>query len=511
MTDQFNNQNGYGQPGQPIPPAQGYQQPGYQHSYTQPVVDAQNPRKTSSGRTFGTAFAGAALACVIAFGGFTVYQNVTGTPSGGSVTLGASTNTEIQAQSTDDTLPEAVAQKCLPSVAAIDVYTAQASTDMFGRSTSSSGTLTESSLGSGVVLSEDGYIVTNNHVVAGADALKVTVGGEEYDADVVGTDESSDIAVIKLRNASGLTPVEIGDSDNLTIGEWVMSIGSPFGLEQSVATGIVSATSRSQIMSNSESGGGSDGYGYGYGGSSSQSGGYTIYPNMIQTDAAINPGNSGGALVDDEGKLIGINTLITSYSGNYSGVGFAIPVNYAVNLAQQIIAGETPTHAQLGVSLSTVNDQAAASYGLAAESGAYVAAVSQGSGAEAAGLQEGDIITALDGESVEGASDLMLAVRGKNPGDTVQLTVNRNGQEQEISVTLGDDAASQKAAAEQKAQQEQRMPEQGQDFGWGYGDGNDYGYGWGYGDGYGQDGGNEYGYGDGYGNGLNLDDLFGQR
>ena len=266
MTDQFNNQNGYGQPGQPIPPAQGYQQPGYQHSYTQPVVDAQNPRKASSGRTFGTAFAGAALACVIAFGGFTVYQNVTGAPSGSGVTLGASTNTEIQAQSTDDTLPEAVAQKCLPSVAAIDVYTAQTSTDMFGRSTSSSGALTESSLGSGVVLSEDGYIITNNHVVAGADALKVTVGGEEYDADVVGTDESSDIAVIKLRNASGLTPVEIGDSDNLTIGEWVMSIGSPFGLEQSVATGIVSATSRSQIMSNSESSG-SDGYGYGYGGS----------------------------------------------------------------------------------------------------------------------------------------------------------------------------------------------------------------------------------------------------
>ena len=141
MTDQFNNQNGYGQPAQPIPPAQGYQQPGYQHSYTQPVVDAKNPRKTSSGRTFGTAFAGAALACVIAFGGFAVYQNVTGAPSGSSVTLGASTNTEIQAQSTDDTLPEAVAQKCLPSVAAIDVYTAQAiHGDMFGSAaTSSSG------------------------------------------------------------------------------------------------------------------------------------------------------------------------------------------------------------------------------------------------------------------------------------------------------------------------------------------------------------------------------------
>ena len=452
MTDQFNNQNGYGQPGQPIPPAQGYQQPGYQHSYTQPVVDAQNPRKTSSGRTFGTAFAGAALACVIAFGCFTVYQNVTGAPSGSSVTLGASTNTEIQAQSTDDTLPEAVAQKCLPSVAAIDVYTAQASTDMFGRSTSSSGALTESSLGSGVVLSEDGYIVTNNHVVAGADALKVTVGGEEYDADVVGTDESSDIAVIKLRNASGLTPIEIGDSDNLTIGEWVMSIGSPFGLEQSVATGIVSATSRSQIMSNSESSG-SDGYGYGYGygRSSSQSGGYTIYPNMIQTDAAINPGNSGGALVDSNGKLIGINTLITSYSGNYSGVGFAIPVNYAVNIAQQIIEGKTPTHAQLGVSLSTVNSQNAKRYGLKVDSGAYISAVNSGSGAAEAGLEEGDIVTKFDGNSVSSASDLMLDVRSKNPGDKVTLEVNRNGETKQLQVTLGSDESSQAAPTTQNS------------------------------------------------------------
>ena len=149
ITDQFNNQNGYTpQSGQP------YQQPNFQHSYQQPVVNPQQPHpaKPSTGRTFGTAFAGAALACVIAFGGFTVYQNVTETPSGSNVTLGASTNTEIQAQSTDDTLPEAVAQKCLPSVAAIDVYTQQTSTDMLGRSTSSSGTLTESSLGSGVVL-----------------------------------------------------------------------------------------------------------------------------------------------------------------------------------------------------------------------------------------------------------------------------------------------------------------------------------------------------------------------
>ena len=414
MTDQFNNQNGYTpQSGQP------YQQPNFQHSYQQPVVNPQQPHpaKPSTGRTFGTAFAGAALACVIAFGGFTVYQNVTGTPSGSNVTLGASTNTEIKAQSTDDTLPEAVAQKCLPSVAAIDVYTQQTSTDMLGRSTSSSGTLTESSLGSGVVLSEDGYIVTNNHVVAGADALKVTVGGEEYDADVVGTDESSDIAVVKLQGASGLTPIEIGDSDNLTIGEWVMSIGSPFGLEQSVATGIVSATSRSQIMSNAESSG-SDGYGYGYGNSSSQSSGYTIYPNMIQTDAAINPGNSGGALVDSNGKLI---------------------------------EGKTPTHAQLGVSLSTVNSQNAKRYGLKVDSGAYIAAVSAGSGAADAGLEEGDIVTKFDGNAVDSASDLMLDVRSKNPGDTVTLEVNRNGETKQLQVTLGSDESSQAAPTTQNS------------------------------------------------------------
>ena len=365
-----------------------------------------------------------------------------------------------------------MAAKCLPSVVFVETYA------------DAGGQLQAMGTGSGVVMTQDGYLITNNHVVDGGQAFKVTIEGNTYDAELVGADSSSDVAVLKAKDANGLTPMEIGNSDDLTVGQWVMTLGAPFGLEQSVATGIVSATSRSQIMDAS---------------TSAQAGGsgeVTIYPNMIQTDAAINPGNSGGAMVDADGKLIGINTLITSYSGNYSGVGFAIPANYAVNLAQQIIAGETPTHAQLGVSLSTVNDQMAGSYNLPAESGAYVASVAQGSGAEAAGLAEGDIITALNGEKVEGASDLMLAVRGEKPGDTVTLTVNRNGQEQEIQVTLGDDAASQKAAAEAKKQLEQSMPEQGDGYG------------------YGQDGGNGYGYGDPYGQdgrGLNLDDLFGQR
>ncbi len=350
--------------------------------------------------------------------------------------------------SEDATLAEAVSAKCLPSVAAITVYASASASDPMSQyfgygygygQEQGDETLQAYSQGSGVVLTEDGYVITNNHVVEGGSAFDVVIAGDTYEAELVGTDPSSDVAVLKCKDASGLTVMEIGDSDNLTIGEWVMTLGSPFGLEQSVATGIVSATSRSQIMDASES---------------TQAGGtgeITIYPNMIQTDAAINPGNSGGALVDSEGKLIGINTLITSYSGNYSGVGFAIPVNYAINLAQQIIAGENPTHAQLGVSLSTVSAQNAARYGLSVDAGAYVAAVSPDSGAAAAGIVAGDIITAFDGEPVESASDLMLDVRTKNPGDTVTLTVNSSGTEKEVQVTLGDDSASQQQKQEQQS------------------------------------------------------------
>ncbi len=398
------------------------------HASAQPQAKAKGG---SGAKTFFLAFAGALLACVLAFG---VSSLIGGSGSGGgsTVTLGSQSASTIDVENEDPTLAEAVAAKCLPSVAAIDVY-AESSAQSYGYGyygygyggNGSTGELVESSLGSGVVLSEDGYIITNYHVIEGGSAFKVTVGGETYDAELVGSDPSSDIAVIKAQNVSGLTPIEVGDSDSLIIGEWVMSIGSPFGLEQSVATGIVSATSRSQVLDSSESG---------------MSGGTTIYPNMIQTDAAINPGNSGGALVDAEGKLIGINTLITSYSGNYSGVGFAIPVNYAVNLAEQIIEGKTPTHAQLGVSLTTINSQIAKRYGLSADAGAYVTAVSAGTGAAAAGIQEGDIITAFNGNPVESASDLMLDVRLQNPGDVVTITVNRGGEVLDLEVTLGSDA-----------------------------------------------------------------------
>ncbi len=420
--------------------------PGAQHAAAGaapvPPAHKQHGKKGSGPKTFLIAFAGALAACLVVFGVAGALSMFGGADleSHSTESLGAQTSTEIKVDESSASLAEAVAAKCLPSVAAVDVYARNAQMDdlysfFYGQVPQGSDELQQSGLGSGVVLSNDGYIVTNYHVVEGGEAYEVTVGGETYAADLVGSDPSSDIAVLKARDASNLTAMEIGNSDDLTIGEWVMTIGSPFGLEQSVATGILSATSRSQIMD-----------------SSNGSGETTVYPNMIQTDAAINPGNSGGALVDANGQLIGINTLITSYSGNYSGVGFAIPVNYAINLAQQIIDGKTPSHAQLGVTLNTVNSQMAARYGLSANEGAYIASVSAGSGAAEAGLTVGDIVTAFDGQKVESASDLMLDVRGKNPGDTVTLTVvNGDGKQRDVEVKLGSDEATQARTTQQSS------------------------------------------------------------
>ena len=373
------------------------------------------PRKTGV-KIFLLGFLGAVVACALAFG---VYSALGKNSS--SVTLGSDgSGTNITVTGDDATLAEAVAQKALPSVVNINVYTASQSQAQGFMRSSSTQEYTQSSLGSGVILSDDGYILTNYHVIEGADKLQVVASGGEYEAKVVGTDPSSDLAVIKIE-ASGLPAVEIGSSSDLVTGEWVMAVGSPFGLEQSVSTGIVSAVSRSSSsLYSSES--------------------EAIYTNMIQTDAAINPGNSGGALVDKNGKLIGINTLIASTSGSSSGVGFAIPVDYAMKIAEQIIAGQTPSHAQLGVSLTTVNSSVAARYNLPVSEGAYVTRVASNSGASEAGITEGDIITKVGGSKVTSASDLIIAVRSHNPGDTVSVTFNRSGSEQTVDVVLGTDS-----------------------------------------------------------------------
>lgn len=373
------------------------------------------PRKTGV-KIFLLGFLGAVVACALAFG---VYSALGKNSS--SVTLGSDgSGTNITVTGDDATLAEAVAQKALPSVVNINVYTASQSQAQGFMRSSSTQEYTQSSLGSGVILSGDGYILTNYHVIEGADKLQVVASGGEYEAKVVGTDPSSDLAVIKIE-ASGLPAVEIGSSSDLVTGEWVMAVGSPFGLEQSVSTGIVSAVSRSSSsLYSSES--------------------EAIYTNMIQTDAAINPGNSGGALVDKNGKLIGINTLIASTSGSSSGVGFAIPVDYAMKIAEQIIAGQTPSHAQLGVSLTTVNSSVAARYNLPVSEGAYVTRVTSNSGASEAGITEGDIITKVGDSKVTSASDLIIAVRSHNPGDMVSVTFNRSGSEQTVDVVLGTDS-----------------------------------------------------------------------
>ena len=378
-------------------------------AHAAPAVEKHTVVKTKAKKlpVFFGALAGVVVGAVLVIA--LVMSGVFNLDSGrATVSTGGSSNaTTIDIDPEDTTLAEAVASKALPSVVSISTETAEGG-----------------GIGSGVIYDTDGNVITNYHVVEGATGISVNIGENSYEATVVGTDESSDLAVIKVdAPASVLTPIEIADSDSLTVGEWVMAIGSPFGNEQSVSTGIVSALYRSTAMQSTT--------------------GTSIYANMIQTDAAINPGNSGGALVNDEGKLIGINSIIESYSGSSSGVGFAIPSNYAVNIADQIIDGKTPVHAYLGATLSTVNALNAQQNNLGVTTGAYVVSVTEGSPAAEAGLQAGDVITKLDNDTVDSADSLIILVREHKVGDKVTLTVNRNGKDETLDVTLGSDEALQ--------------------------------------------------------------------
>lgn len=408
------------QVGTPVPPD------GYSGGRYESGGSAGGPaRKSKAGKsgagalakTFAAGFAGALLACILAFS----VSGAFGGKGGSSTVIGGSGSSIDISEDADRA--EAVAQKALPSVAAIDVYSSNGGGG--GLFSQSSESLVYTGLGSGVVISEDGYIITNNHVVESASALKVTVDGQEYEGTVVGTDSSTDLAVVKV-DANGLDAIELGDSDQLVAGQWVMALGSPFGLEQSVSTGVVSATSRTITVQGSSGA---------YGGQSDTS----VYAQMIQTDAAINPGNSGGALVDSEGRLIGINSVIESASGNYAGVGFAIPSNYAIGIAQQIIDGKEPTHASLGVSCATVTPDIAERFGWSTEQGAFVSAVVVDSAAEKAGIQEGDIVTAVDDTEIASSTDLVAAVRTYQVGDKVDITLVRDGKEKTVSATLGSD------------------------------------------------------------------------
>lgn len=436
-------------------------------SVASPARSSSRQAKTKSssgaGKTFLFGFLGALLACALAFGGmaFAGAFNASAPVVGSSTVLGTANQSVINAAEEGQTLPEAVAAKVLPSVVAIYNYQNQSSSYGngfgygYGASNQGDGSLVATGMGSGVVISDDGYIITNYHVVENASKLTVSVNGSEREATYVGGDSSSDIAVVKVEDTEGLVSADIGDSDSLRIGEWVMTVGAPLGLESSVATGVVSATNRSTIMNSNANA--NDMYSYFYGNQTPE---YTYYPNMIQTDAVINPGNSGGALVDADGKLIGINAMISSYSGDYAGVGFAIPVNYAISLAKDIIDGKQPTHAMMGVSLSQVNSAVAQQYNLSVDSGAYVSAISEGTGAADSDLQVGDIITKIDGKAVASPTDVTLEIRAHKVGDTVAVTVNRDGEEMNIDITLGSD----ENAGSTSSEEPQRDQQQGQDM-----------------------------------------------
>lgn len=272
----------------------------------------------------------------------------------------------------------------------------------------------EYSLGSGVIINPDGYILTNNHVVTGASDVEVfTQSRRKYRARVIGTDARTDIAVLKI-DASGLPSFTLGDSSQLKVGDMVFAIGDPFGIGETATMGIVSATGRA------------------LGGSVEH------YENFIQTDAAINPGNSGGALIDLRGHLVGINTaIIAGGGGGNEGIGFAIPINMARTIMDQIVAHGHVIRGYLGVTIQDVDPDMAKAFGLSQGGGALVADVAPGGPAAKAGLQRGDIILKLDGDAVNGMSDLSVHISEMAPGSVAHLQVFRNGHTQEMDVKVG--------------------------------------------------------------------------
>jgi len=305
-----------------------------------------------------------------------------------------------------------VARKVTPSVVNIDVRSG-ASNNPFSLQTPQEGT------GSGVIYKSDGYIITNNHVVTGAQDITVTLAsGEELKGKKVGTDPENDIAVVKI-DKTGLPAMDIGNSDNLVVGQLVVAVGSPLGFEQTVTSGIVSALHRAVGVSES--------------GSST-----TILTDLIQTDAPINPGNSGGALCDGSARLIGINTLIASQTGGSQGLGFAIPINTAVLVADDIIAGKPISHPYIGVLGQTVTPSVAQQYNLPVEEGAYVTQVVPGSPAEKAGMKTGDIIVAIDGKPVKSMDDVVASVRTHQVGDKLSVTFYQGASKKTAQVTLAE-------------------------------------------------------------------------
>jgi serine protease Do len=273
-------------------------------------------------------------------------------------------------------------------------------------------------LGSGVIVSRDGYILTNYHVVAGADEIEIkTADGRSFDAYVVGSDSLSDVAVVKIKESVNNLPVAyLGDSDLLRPGDWAVAIGNPFSLTSSVTMGIVSAIGRQ---------------------TPNPGGGAAQYQNYIQTDAAINPGNSGGALVNIRGELIGINTMIYTQTGGYMGIGFAVPINMARKIMEDLIFEGKVNRGWLGVSIQELDRATREAFGLPAETrGVLIGDVFKGQPADRAGIKRGDVVQSIDGKSTENANRLRNLVASIYPGKTVPVEILRNGKRLTVNVKL---------------------------------------------------------------------------
>ena len=268
--------------------------------------------------------------------------------------------------------------------------------------------------GSGFILSSDGFILTNNHVVDGADTVTVILGDErEFKAKLIGTDPQSDVALLQIQGAGNLPVLPLGNSDALEVGEWVIAIGNPFGLSQTVTAGVVSATGRSSV-------------------------GINEYEDFIQTDAAINPGNSGGPLINIKGEVVGINSALYSRTGGYMGIGFAIPINMVKTIEAQLKNAGKVTRGWLGVVIQNVDENLARSFGLEKAEGILVSEVQTGSPAEKSGLKQGDVIKKLNGATLHDVADLRNRIALLPPDSTATLAIIREGENKTVEVNIGE-------------------------------------------------------------------------
>ena len=395
------------------------------------ISSNSDKNKSGFGKSVIIPFVSGVLGCTVVigtcFGVPSIRTKIIGNTGSSSISTSNNTSTQsdgyVKQTSLENYSDTSVyaANKILPSIVGIKIEYTVNSTSIFGRSNSSAATAS----GSGIIISEDGYILTNNHVVSSSssdsnsyyqisEAGKVTVtlfnDETEYEAKIVGQDEQTDLAVIKIEK-SGLTKAEFADSDDVKVGEFAMAVGNPVNMTSTVTTGIISAVNRKITDSDGKT--------------------YTC----IQTDAAINSGNSGGALVNSEGKVIGINTLKLSGTG-IEGIGFAIPINSTTDITSQLIQYSKVKRPFIGISGIDLDESTAKKYNLVV--GVYVKSVEDFSSAEKGGLKAGDVIIEADGKTIKSMDELNEIKNSHQIGDTMKLKINRDGSEKELTLTLGE-------------------------------------------------------------------------